>query len=78
MTHTVEELFAEAVELGERERASLAGMLITSLEPPADSKIDESWIAEIKRRVRSLESGETTAVPWEEVRSRLWARFKQD
>ena len=78
MTHTIEELFAEAVELGERERASLAGMLINSLEPAADSKLDESWIAEIKRRIHALENGEVAEVSWEEVRSRLWAHFKHD
>lgn len=78
MTHSVEELFAEAVELGERDRASLAGMLINSLEPPADSRLDESWIAEIKRRIHALDSGELTEVPWEEVRARLWAHFKHD
>ncbi|MEP6484200.1 MAG: addiction module protein [Rudaea sp.] len=78
MTHTVEEIFAEAVELGERERASLAGLLIHSLEPSRDSRVDESWLVEIKNRIRAMDSGGVSEVPWEEVRARLWARFNQN
>jgi len=75
MTHTVEEIFAEAVELGESDRAALAGMLLHSLEPDPDARMDEAWVKEIKRRIKALESGEVEPVSWEEARARLWARF---
>ena len=78
MTHSVEEIYAEAVELGENDRAALAGLLLNSLEPPADDRLDEAWVTEIKRRIRSLESGEAKEVSWEEARARLWARFNND
>jgi putative addiction module component (TIGR02574 family) len=78
MTHSVEEIYAEAVELGESDRAALAGLLLNSLEPPADDRLDEAWVKEIKRRIRSLESGEATEVSWEEARARLWARFNNN
>ena len=75
MTHTVEEIFAEAVELGEGDRAALAGMLLHSLEPAPDARMDEAWVKEIRRRIKAHESGELTSVSWEEARARLWARF---
>ena len=78
MTHSVEEIFAEAAELGENERAALAGLLLTSLEPIPDAKLDESWVREIRRRVRAHESGDVAEVSWEEARARLWARFTND
>ena len=75
MTHTVQEIFEEAVELGERDRADLAGMLLHSLEPHPDARMDEAWVKEIKRRIKALETGEVKPVSWEEARARLWARF---
>ena len=78
MTHSVEEIFAEAAELDENDRAALAGLLLTSLEPIPDTTLDESWVKEIRRRVRAHEAGEITEVPWEEARARLWARFNND
>ena len=60
MSHTIEEIFAEAVELQESDRAALAGMLLHSLEPSPDARMDDAWIEEIKRRIKALESGEVT------------------
>jgi putative addiction module component (TIGR02574 family) len=78
MTHSVQEIFAEAAELGENDRAALAGLLLTSLEPTPDTKLDESWVQEIQRRVRAHEAGQIAEVSWEEARTRLWARFSND
>jgi putative addiction module component (TIGR02574 family) len=75
MSHTIEEIFAEAVELQENDRAALAGMLLHSLEPSPDARMDDAWVEEIKRRIKALEAGEVKSVPWEEARARLWARF---
>ena len=78
MTHSVEEIFAEAAELGENDRAALAGLLLTSLEPMPDAKLDESWVQEVRRRFRAHEAREIPEVSWEEARARLWARFNTD
>jgi putative addiction module component (TIGR02574 family) len=78
MTHSVEEIFAEAAELGENDRAALAGLLLTSLEPLPDVKLDDSWVQEIRRRIKAHEAGEISEVSWEEARARLWARFSTD
>jgi putative addiction module component (TIGR02574 family) len=75
MTHTIEEIFAEASELRENDRAALAGMLLHSLEPAPDAGTDDAWEKEIRRRVKALASGEVKEIPWEEARARLWARF---
>ncbi len=78
MTHSVEEIFAEAAELGESDRAALAGLLLTSLEPTPDAKLGESWVQEIRRRISAHEAGQISEVSWEEARARLWARFTAD
>ena len=75
MSRTFTELWREAVELTEEERASLAGLLIDSLEGDPDADVETAWAAEIQRRVAEVESGTARTVPWEEVRRRLVNRL---
>ena len=69
------DLFREASELSERERAELAGLLIESLESEPDQDVEAAWAEEIERRVRQLDSGEVKTIPWQQVRSELFARL---
>jgi putative addiction module component (TIGR02574 family) len=75
MSHDVAQLFRDASELSESERADLAGLLIESLESERDAGVDEAWAAEIGRRVRELESGTVQGIPWERVRAELLLRL---
>jgi putative addiction module component (TIGR02574 family) len=75
MSRTFTELWREAVELTEEERASLAGLLIESLEGEPDPDVEAAWAAEIERRVADVENGTVKTVPWEEVRRRLINRL---
>ena len=72
-TH-VTELFAQASALSEEERATLAGLLIESLESEIDSDVEEAWRVEIERRMAELDSGTAETVPWETVRAKLLQR----
>ena len=45
MSRTFTELWREAVELTEEERASLAGLLIESLEGDPDPDVEAAWAA---------------------------------
>lgn len=75
MSASVTELFKEASDLTESDRAALAGLLLESLDPAPQSGIEAAWAAEIESRAKQIESGEVKAIPWEEVRAKLWARF---
>ncbi len=61
-------LLTEALKLSPEERAALAASLLDSLEEPVDEDVEAAWAAEIARRVRELESGAVTPVPWAEAR----------
>jgi putative addiction module component (TIGR02574 family) len=76
MGRSVQELFREASELSENERAELAGRLIESLEGPADLDVEAAWAEEIERRVRQIESGQAKTIPWDQVRAELFARSR--
>lgn len=75
MSRTFTELWREAAELTEEERASLAGLLIESLEGEPDADVEAAWTAEIERRVTELDAGTAKTIPWEEVRQRLVDRL---
>ena len=65
------ELYAQAMKLNASERATLAGLLLESLEPNADDGVDAAWREEIEQRIHELDQGTVTPVAWEQVRARL-------
>lgn len=74
MSTHVTELFERASILSEKERATLAGLLIESLESEVDPDVEEAWRIEIERRVAELDAGTVKTVPWEVVRAKLLRR----
>ena len=75
MPKTFNEIFRDAVDLSEHDRATLAGLLIESLEGEPDPDVEAAWAAEIERRVADVEAGRVKTIPWEEVRQRLLDRL---
>ena len=75
MGRKLKDLFREASELSESERAELAGLLLESLESEPDEDVEAAWAEEIERRVRQIDSGEVKTIPWEQVRANLYARL---
>jgi len=74
MSTHVTELFERASALSEQERATLAGLLIESLESEIDPDVEEAWRLEIERRLAELDSGTVKTVPWEVVKAKLLQR----
>jgi len=72
MSRDFEELFREAARLPERDRATLAGLLIESLEPAPEPDVEAAWSNEIERRVAELDAGTVITIPWEQVRAELF------
>jgi putative addiction module component (TIGR02574 family) len=68
-------VFRDASELSERDRATLAGLLIESLETEPEPDVEAAWLAEIARRVAEVEAGTVKTIPWDEVRQRLLDRL---
>ena len=74
MSTHVTELFERASILSEQERATLAGLLIESLESEVDPDVEDAWRVEIERRVAELDAGTVETVPWEVVKAKLLQR----
>jgi putative addiction module component (TIGR02574 family) len=64
-------LFKEALDLTEKDRAELAGLLIDSLDAEEGEGVDAAWISEVDSRLAALDKGHTKTIPWEEAKKRL-------
>ena len=74
MAKSARDLFEEAMRLDPKERATLMRLLVDSLDAASEEGAEEAWRAEIERRIEELDSGQVEAVPWEELRARLYQR----
>jgi putative addiction module component (TIGR02574 family) len=68
-------VWQKASELTDEERASLAGLLIESLEGEPDTDVEQAWSEEIRKRLADIDAGVAKTIPWEEVRQRLVDRL---
>ena len=60
------------MDLDNNARASLAGLLIESIDIEAENGIEGAWLKEIEHRMESLDSGKTDTVSCNEVKERLY------
>jgi len=76
MATELNQIIREALDLPDEDRATLAGLLIKSLEEDEDHDLDieAAWAAEAERRWSEIESGAVKTIPWQEVRARLFRR----
>ncbi len=74
MARNVAELFQEAAQLPERDLATLAGLLIESLEPAPQPDLEAAWSKAIERRVAELDAGAVETIPWDQVRREVFSR----
>lgn len=61
------QLTQDVLQLSEAERARLAQTLLESLEPAPDTDVEQSWEAEIARRLQPVRDGSAKGRPAEEV-----------
>jgi putative addiction module component (TIGR02574 family) len=67
---TSEEIFREAMTLSPEVRAELAERLIGSLAEDVSPEITNAQLAEVRRRIAEVESGQAEMIPGDEVFAR--------
>lgn len=77
MQPNLKEIFLDAAQLPEHDRATLAGLLIETLDPISEPDVEAAWSEEIKRRVAEIEAGTVELTPWEEVRAELFGQSNE-
>ena len=72
----------ELMQLSPAERLDVAERLLESVDPNDPNIVDDlapltdEQMQEIRKRIAEHERDPSSAIPWEEVRARLWARLK--
>ena len=76
MSAELQQMITEALALSERDRATLAGLLLKSLEDDAaiDPEVEAAWSIEAERRWNEIERGAVNTIPWDEVKAKLLRR----
>jgi hypothetical protein len=67
------DLIKEALKLDARERASMAGQLLESLDDLSADEVDRLWLDEAQRRDVSVHEGKLSSVPAPQVIAELKA-----
>lgn len=68
---TTEEIFDDAVALPPDVRAELTERLIASLAEDISPEITSAQLAEVRRRIAQVESGEAVLIPGDEALARV-------
>ncbi len=68
---TTEEIFLDAVALPPDARAELSERLIASRAEDISPEISSAQLAEVRRRIAQVESGEAALIPGDEVLARV-------
>ena len=69
--NSLQRIMAEAMELDEKERASLAVRLLESLDTESDDGSEDAWRLEIERRLDDLDANPSNTLSWQDVKQRL-------
>ena len=73
MERNLKAVFQDAVQLPERDRSTLTGVLIDTLDPASEPGVEAAWSEAIKRRSAEIDSGTVELIPWDGVRAELFA-----
>jgi len=79
MTDRAQAVLREALTLAPEERADVAAELLASLgDAETDvADIESAWAAEIEKRACRVLAGESSGIPWEDVRRRAEADLRK-
>jgi putative addiction module component (TIGR02574 family) len=72
MKGNLNDVFLQAVQLPERDRTTVAGLLIETLDPVSEPEVEAAWSEEIERRLAEIDAGTVELIPWEKVRAELF------
>lgn len=73
---TIEQILTEAMKWPTPSRAYVAEKLLETLDFEEDVELSEEWLAEIRRRVATIEAGQAQMLPAEKVFAAIRRRLQ--
>ena len=71
MSNKMQQVLENIKGLSLRERATLAHCLISGLDQANDEGVDEAWAELAESRFAQLQSGDVTAVTWDQIKNSI-------
>jgi putative addiction module component (TIGR02574 family) len=75
MAASIEEITKEVVDLPRHQRLALVRLLLDLDQPGTSEDIEQAWDAEIRARVKAIDEGRVTGIPYEEIKKEMAGRF---
>jgi len=75
MATSIEKITQEVVELSRRERLALVRLLLDLDQPSKGDEIEKAWDQEIRARVKAVDEGRVSGVPYEQIKQERSGRF---
>ena len=75
MKSRIKEVAEKALKLPSNARASLAEILLESLDHEEDFPVSDEWKAEVQRRCREIDRGETRLISAEKALAQLHKKY---
>lgn len=77
MAASIEEITKEVVDLPRHQRLALVRLLLDLDRPGCGLEIDAAWDEEIRARVKAVDEGRVTGVPYEQIKKEMAERFSR-
>lgn len=75
MATSIEEITKEVVDLPRHQRLALVRLLLDLDQPGAGDEIEQVWDEEIRARVKAIDEGRATGIPYEQIKKEMAGRF---
>jgi putative addiction module component (TIGR02574 family) len=77
MATSIEEITKEIVDLPRHQRLALVRLLLDLDRPGSGEEIDAAWDEEIRARVKAVDEGRVTGVPYDQIKKEMAERFSR-
>ena len=75
MSSEIEDLVKKALALPAQTRASLAELLLESLDHQEDFPVSDEWLDEIQHRCHAIDTGQVSLIDADEALNRLRQKY---
>jgi putative addiction module component (TIGR02574 family) len=75
MATPIEKITQEVVELSRHERLTLMRLLLDLDQPSKGDEIEKAWDQEIRARVKAVDEGRVTGIPYDQVKQEMRSRL---
>lgn len=75
MVASIEEITKEVVELPRHQRLALVRLLLDLDQPGTSDDVEQAWDEETRARVKAIDEGRATGIPYEHIKREMAERF---